>query len=558
MVPPRNEDFSHSTNIAVAMNRPHADTFDALRAAFRWEIPATFNFATDVVDAWATDPARPALLWSNAAGARRDFSFAEIAGLSRRLANVLRAAGVRQGDRVVVMLPRLPAWPIAMVACLRIGAVPVPSIEMLTAADIAYRVEAAEAVAAITTTANVEKFAGLSGVTVRIAVGGAPGWLDFDAAVAAASDACPAAAVRAEDPVLLYFTSGSTGKPKGVLHAARAVFAWRSAMWFWPDLTERDVMWCTADTGWAKAGTSVLFGPWSCGAAVVFHDGPFDARHRFELIERHRVSVFCAPNTELRRLVLEDTTGIDLSSLRLSISAGESVNPEVIARWQAKTGHRLLEAYGQTEGLMVITNHASLPPRAGAMGKPFPGLDAAVIAPDRSRLFGPGDLGVLAIRQPQPMHMLGYWRDPTRTAADRVIIDGVDWHLTGDLVTMDAEGYFYYQGRDDDIIGSAGYRIGPAEVENALMAHDAIAECAAVASPDAERGEVVKAFIVLKPGVAPSDDLARDIQAHARRTTAPYKYPRLIEFVAELPKTPTGKTRRRALRDLEYRRAGKL
>ncbi len=539
------------------MHRPQAGSFDGLRAAFRWEIPATFNFATDVVDAWAREPSRPALLWSNAAGEERRYTFAEIASLSCRLANVLRTAGVRQGDRVVVMLPRLPAWQITMVACLRLGAVPIPSIEMLTADDIAYRVEASQAVAAVTTAANTGKFAGLPGVAVRVAVGGSEGWIDFDSAIAAASDSCPAASVGAEDPAMLFFTSGSTGKPKGVLHAARALFAWRNAMWFWPDLTERDVMWCTADTGWAKAGTSVLIGPWSCGAAVVFHDGPFDARRRFELIERYRVSVFCAPNTELRRLVLEDVSAFDLSSLRASLSGGESVNPEIVTRWEAMTGCRLLEAYGQTEGLMLVTNHALLPPRTASMGKPYPGLDATVVSVDRTRLLGPDEVGVLAIRQPQPMHMLGYWRDPERTAADRVRIDGVDWHLTGDLVTMDADGYIFYQGRDDDIIGSAGYRIGPAEVENALMQHDAIAECAAVASPDDERGEVVKAFIVLKPGVAPSDSLAREIQEHARQVTAPYKYPRRIEFVADLPKTPTGKTRRRALRDLEYHRAGK-
>ncbi|TWT08863.1 acyl-CoA synthetase [Reyranella sp. CPCC 100927] len=540
------------------MHRPQADTFEALRAQFRWEIPATFNFATDVVDRWAGDPSRTALLWSNAAGDERRYTFAEIADRSRRLANVLRAAGIKKGDRVVVMLPRLPAWHIAMVACLRIGAVPIPSIEMLTADDIAYRARAAEAVGAVTTRANIGKFAALPGITARIAVGGGEGWLDFDTAIAAAATDSAAATVGAEDPALLFFTSGSTGKPKGVLHAARALFAWRNAMWFWPDLTERDVMWCTADTGWAKAGTSVLIGPWSCGTAVVFHDGPFDARRRLELIARHRVSVFCAPNTELRRLVLENAAGIDLSSLRVSLSGGESVNPEIIARWEAMTGCRLLEAYGQTEGLMLITNHALLPPRTASMGKPYPGLDAAVMSVDRTQLLGPGEVGILAIRQPQPMQMLGYWRDPARTAADRVMLDGVDWHLTGDLVTMDGDGYVFYQGRDDDIIGSAGYRIGPAEVENALMQHDAIAECAVVASPDDERGEVVKAFIVLKPDIAPSDALARAIQDHTKQVTAPYKYPRLIEFVADLPKTPTGKTRRRELRDLEYRRAGKL
>jgi acyl-coenzyme A synthetase/AMP-(fatty) acid ligase len=313
------------------------------------------------------------------------------------------------------------------------------------------------------------------------------------------------------------------------------------------------VIWCTADTGWSKAGTSILFGPWSCGTAVLFYDGPFEPEKRFELLERYRVTVFCAAATELRRLILEDTAKWNLSALRLTVSAGESVNPEVVKQWQKRTGGLLLDGYGQTETLMTVLNYPSMPVKPGSMGRPLPGTEVAVIGEDE-RILAAGESGTLAIRLPNPQIMLGYWEAPELTQSVHVSIDGTDWFLTGDTVRMDEDGYLFYEGRADDVINSAGYRIGPLEVENVLIEHPAVQECAVVGSPDEERGEVVKAFIVLGGDVQGDETLKRDIQEFAKRITAPYKYPRKVEFVDELPKTITGKIRHRVLRDREYGR----
>jgi acyl-coenzyme A synthetase/AMP-(fatty) acid ligase len=307
-------------------------------------------------------------------------------------------------------------------------------------------------------------------------------------------------------------------------------------------------MWCTADTGWSKAGTSVLFGPWSMGATVVFHDGPFDARQRFEILQRHRVQIFCAAATELRRLVHVDVRGYDLSALRQCVSAGEAVNPEIVDRWAQLTGTPLLDGYGQTETLMTVLNYPGMAVKPGSMGRPIPGVDAGV-------LTEAGDMrthdceGELAIRLPNRQFMLGYWRDPERTAQGMVEVGGATWFRTGDTVRCDADGYVFYTGRADDIINSAGYRIGPQEIENVLIQHDAVAECAAVGVPDAERGEIVKAWVVLRDGHVPSESLTRELQAHVKNVTAPYKYPRAVAFVDELPKTVSGKIQRNLLRE---------
>ena len=528
--------------------------YAATARAFRWEVPDRFNFARDVVDQWAATPGRPALVWCDDAGRERRFTFDDIMRASCRFANLLAAHGVGKGDRVVVMLPRRPEWQIAMVGALRAGAIPIPCIDMLTAKDIAYRVAHSGAVAAVTTAASTAKFGDAGRFRLRASVGAADGWLELDAALAAQPQTFDAVSLAAADPAIMYYTSGSTGNPKGVTHAAHAIWAWRVSAWYWLDLRPDDLMWCTADTGWSKAGTSILFGPWSCGAQVLFYDGRFDPRLRLELAARHGVTVFCAAATELRRLVAEDFSGLDLPALRLAVSAGETVNPEVVRRWVEKTGVPLLDGYGQTETLMTVLNYACLPVKPGSMGQPLPGTEVALLTPDRTHAPA-GAAGELAIRLPHPQVMLGYWQEPAKTAAAKVAVDGVEYWLTGDIVRRDADGYLFYEGRADDVISSAGYRIGPMEVENALIEHPAVQESAAVASPDAERGEVVKAFVVLRPGRAPSDALARELQEHVKRVTAPYKYPRRIEFVAELPKTASGKLRRRDLRDREFARA---
>ncbi len=529
------------------------DDYDAAWAAHRLATPETFNFAGDVVDRWARDPQRTALVWCDAAGAERRLTFAQVSDESARVAAWLADRGVAKGDRVVVMLPRIPEWQVSMVACLRLGAVPIPCITMLTARDVAYRVRHSGAVAAITVREATAKFADATAFTAALCVGGAAdGWSDWAEAHDHAERAAPTR-VAAEEPAVMYYTSGSTGMPKGVLHASRAIHAWRVSAQYWLTLTPDDVMWCTADTGWSKAGTSILFGPWSQGSAVLFHEGPFDARRRFELLARHRVTVFCAAATELRRLVREDVSGHDLSALRLTVSAGESVNPEVLQAWQRLVGVPLLDGYGQTETLMTVLNYPGMPVKPGSMGRPLPGIEAAVLADDGS-VATRDTRGRLLIRDSSPQLMLGYFGDPDRSAAQFLDARGARWFVTGDTVTADADGYLFYVGRDDDVIGSSGYRIGPQEVENALIEHPAVQESAVIGVPDPERGEVVKAYVVLAPGHAASDALAEALKAHVRALTAPYKYPRRIEFVDDLPKTVSGKIQRALLRERERAR----
>ena len=530
--------------------------YDETHRNFRWDLPETFNFGGDVVDRYAEDPDKLALIWCDDGGTERRFTFADIKRLSNRFANLLAAHGVTKGDRVVVMLPRIPEWQIVMVGCLKLGAVPIPCITMLTEKDVAYRVAHSGAVAVVTTRENTGKFDPSAGFRLRLSVGGGAGpWQDLDAGMQGQSEDFEPVTMAAEDPAVMYYTSGSTGDPKGVTHAARGLFAWRVSAWYWLTLTEDDVMWCTAYTGWSKAGTSILFGPWSCGSTVLFHDGGFDPAERFRLLEKYGVTVFCAAATEFRRLIQEDPSFADLSALRLTVSAGETVNPEVVERWRDMTGIALLDGYGLTECLMVVLNYPGMPVKPGSMGKPLPGTEVLVIDDD-NRPVADGESGRLVVRLPNPQLMIGYWEDPDRTASCFVDVGGETCFLTGDTVLRDADGYLFYQGRADDVINASGYRIGPLEVENALIEHPAVQECAAVGSPDAARGEVVKAFVILNDGFAGDDSLVRELQDHVKRVTAPYKYPRKVAFVAELPKTPTGKIRRRELRDREFAGTG--
>jgi len=529
--------------------------YDDLVRDFRWNLPATFNFATDVVDRWAAEGDGLALVWENADGETAEYRFSEIGRLSCRLASALSAAGVGKGDRVIVMLPRIPEWQVALVACLRIGAVAVPCIEMLTARDVAYRVHNSGAKAAICRATQVEKFGSVAGeVPVRVVLGQAEGWIAWNEALAGGNDTFVSPRIDIEDPALMYYTSGSSGHPKGVLHASRAIYVWRVQAYLWLDLEPGDRIWCTADTGWSKAGTSVIWGPWSTGATAFQYDGPFVPAERLRLLAKHRISVFCASSTELMRLGSEQTKAYDLSALRRTVSAGEAVSPAAAARWQEATGCLVSEAYGQTEALMMILNYPSEPVRLGSMGRPQPGLDIDIVD-DAGRRLGVGEDGHLALLTPSPQLMLGYWQDPERTAQS--FVQGAEgrWYLTGDRASRDADGYLWYAGRADDVINSAGYRIGPIEVENALLEHPAVAECAVVPSPDPTRGEIVKAFVVLKSAIVDSDELVRELQEHVKAVTAPYKYPRAIEFIDELPKTVTGKIRRRSLKDLEADRA---
>jgi acetyl-CoA synthetase len=520
----------------------------------RWQTPETFNFGADVVDAWARNDDHEALIWTNAAGETRRFKFSDIAELTDRFASVLQARGLSKGDRIIIMLPRSPEWMVAMVAASKAGLIAIPCIEMLTARDLTYRVLNSQARGIVCRGEHAGKFAGLptGSAAVRIALDAPSGWLDFASQLREASGIYTPARLGADEPAIMYYTSGSTGSPKGVLHASRALHAWRYSAVYWLDLKPTDTIWCTADTGWSKAGTSILFGPWSCGARVFLYDGPFDPIERVKTLIRHAVTVYCAPATELSRVA---DAAMDLESLvlRRVVSAGEAVSPAIASRWQDATGLRVDEGYGQTEALMLALNYPGEAVTLGSMGRPAPGCDLAVIDDDGRRL--PPDMeGDLALGAPNPQLMLGYWQEPERT--ESCFRNGPEgrWYLTGDRARVDGNGYLWYCGRSDDVINSAGYRIGPTEVESVLSEHPSVESCAVVGRPDSERGEIVTAYVVLRPGYRPSPDLTRALQDHAKKMTAPYKYPRAIEFIDRLPMTPTGKIRRRELRDRERRR----
>lgn len=443
-----------------------------------------------------------------------------------------------------------------MVACLKVGALAVPCIEMLTHADLEYRARHSGARGIITTSACTTKVPETLNFACRVSFGErVSGWLDYRSTLEAESEEFQSARIAAEDPCVIYYTSGTTGSPKGVVHAARALYAWRYTARFWLDLRPGDVIWCTADTGWSKAGTSVLFGPWSAGATSLFYDGPFDPTTRLSLIERYGVSVFCAAATEMRQLIFEDFARYDLSRLRRTVSAGETLNPQVAERFSELTGVRCDEGYGQTETLMSVHNYPTTQYRPGSAGLSLPGYTLAIFDDNGQRL-DTDQTGVLGIALPNPNMTMGYWQEPDRLAAQIVTHGTREWFLTGDTAHIDEQGYVYFHGRADDLINSAGYRIGPTEVENALMSHPSVRECAAVASPDPERGEVVKAFVVLSPEWSPSDGLSMTLQAHCKSVTAPYKYPRAVEFVTELPKNVAGKILRKELKRREFEAQG--
>ena len=532
------------------MVRSH-EPYDKLYGEFRWHVPAHFNFGVDVVDRIARQADGPALISVDQSGRERLYNYSDISRLTDRLASALRAKGVKKGDFVVVMLPRIAEWQISTVAVLKLGAIPIPCIEMLTAKDLDYRVRNSGARAAICRADHTTKFAGLADVLdVKISVGAAAGWDDFDVAIANAPDGFKAAAVGAEDPAIMYYTSGSTGNPKGVLHASRGLYSWWVSAAYWLGLTPGDVIWCTADTGWSKAGTSILFGPWAQGACSLFYDGSFDPEERLRLIERYKVNVYCAPATELVRVAEQDVASFDLSALRQTVSAGEAVSPVIAERWQAATGLPISEAYGQTEALMIVLNYPGETVKPGSMGRPSPGSRIEIID-SKGNILPTGEEGDIALLSPHPQLMLGYWREPERT--ENCFVNGLEgrWYVTGDRGARDDDGYIWYRGRLDDIINSAGYRIGPTEVENALLDHADVAECAVVGKPDAARGEIVKAFVVLRDGREGGCELAKTLQEHCKKLTAPYKYPREIAFVSALPKTLTGKIRRSELRKQE-------
>ncbi len=526
---------------------------------FKLDVPEHFNFAFDVVDKWAEDRTKLALISLDPAGENaQHHTFWDLKVQSNRFANVLKGLGVGKGTRTFVMLPRIPQWYVAMLGLMKVGAVPMPATTLCTPSDIEYRVNEAEATLAITDLENSDKVAEAAGncpsLEHLLLVGDErKGWISYDEQMSQASTALEnVEPTRSDDPLLIYFTSGTVGYPKMVLHThASYGLAHVITAKFWQDLKDTDLQWTLSDTGWAKAAYGKLFGQWTQGAAVLQHDakGRFDPALTLKIVERYGVTCFCAPPTAYRMLVLEDLAKYDLGSLRHCTGAGEPLNPEVMKIWEDGTGLTIYDGYGQTETVLLVGNFRCLPVRPGSMGKPSPGFTVAIVDEDGEELpYGQEGQIAVKVKPERPVGLLReYWKYPEGMEASFF----GDWYLTGDKAYKDEDGYFWFVGRADDVIISAGYRIGPFEVESALIEHPAVAESAVVASPDPVRGDVVKAFVILTPGYVPSDELVVSIQDHVRQSTAPYKYPRVVEFVTELPKTISGKIRRVELRALE-------
>jgi acetyl-CoA synthetase/medium-chain acyl-CoA synthetase len=439
-----------------------------------------------------------------------------------------------------------------MLGLIRLGAVPVPGTLLLTARDVAYRLGSAGISAAITNHDGMAKVGGFEGVRLLVG-GGRSGWIDFDQGIQRASAGFRGERTRSDDPGIIYFTSATTGDPKMVLHShASYGLGHRLTGQLWLDLRPDDVHWNLSDLGWAKAAWSSFFGPWQMGACVFALDtaGKFDPVMTLNTLAQFPITTWCAPPTALRLIVRQDLSRWHFPHLRHCVSAGEPLNPEVLSLWRETTGLTFHEAYGQTESVVLIGNYRSLgqPVRAGSMGKPTPGFTVALLD-DHLREVPAGREGEVAVRV-KPHRPLGlfseYWHNPKEMAAH---FQG-DWYLTGDRASRDADGYFWFVGRKDDVIKSSGYRIGPFEVESALLEHPAVLEAAVIGKPDALRGQIVKACVVLRTGIEPGEDLKRDLQTHCKRLIATYKYPREIEFVGELPKTTSGKTRHAELRQI--------
>lgn len=535
--------------------------YAAIRKNFRLDVPERFNFAADIVDRWAEDPSRKALHWVNdACDKEQTFTYAQMRDASFRAARLFKRLGLKKGDRVCILAPRIPQWWVAMTAMIRCGIVPIPGTTQLTAKDIQYRVETSGACAIFADPANAEKVEAIRAKcptldTFLVMDGPYKCWQSFDEEIEKEDPKPVASDTKSSDPCLIYFTSGTTGYPKMVLHTHVSYpLAHRITGEFWLDLKPSDLHWNLSDNGWAKAAWSSLFAPWNMGSCIFVQDsrGKFDPRKTLETLGRFGITTFCAPPTAYRMLVHQDVSGHNLKKLRHCVSAGEPLNPEVIEIWQQKTGLEIRDGYGQTESVLLVGTFPFMKVKPGSMGLPSPGFDVGVID-EQGKEMPVNKEGDIAVRV-KPVRPVGlfqeYWKDPQETAAR---LRG-DWYVTGDRALRDEDGYLWFVGRADDVILSAGYRIGPFEVESALIEHPAVLESAVVASPEPTRGEIVKAFIILKAGYTPSDNLVAEIQDHVKSVTAPYKYPREIEFVKELPKTVSGKIRRVDLRNLEKKR----
>lgn len=563
---------------------------DGQLETFSVHYPDNFNFGYDVVDDIAVnDPDRRAMIWCNPEGEEHIFTFADMKRWSDKTANFLVDQGIKRGDYVLVVLRRHYQFWFVATALAKIGAVMVPATFMLKEHDLEYRLNGASISSIIcTSVGEISQIADnvideCPTVTSRILVNGAgggttkyddegnliavagtvgaalsgeegicaasierKGWVDFNSGVRAASEVFERRDTVAADPMLMYFSSGTSGNPKMVLHNSGYAVAHLITAKHWHNVQPDGVHFTIADTGWGKAVWGKYYGQWLMEACVLTYDfDRFNAGEILSLISKYQVTTLCCPPTMYRLMMSENFDAYDLSSLQYSTTAGEALNPDLFNFWKEHTGLTIFEGFGQTETPLTIANLKHSTPRSSSMGKPVPLYDVEIQRDDGSRC-NTGETGEICIRmEPRPAGiMMEYYRDPEKTA--NAIYDG--WYHTGDTAWVDEDGYFWYVGRNDDVIKSSGYRIGPFEIESELLEHEAVRECAVTGVPDPVRGFAVKATVVLADGFKGSDELTRELQAWVKHRTAPYKYPRIVEYVDALPKTVNGKIRRVAIR----------
>jgi acetyl-CoA synthetase len=527
---------------------------------YKVQVPENFNFAFDVVDEIAQNtPEKVAMVWCNDMGDERIFTFADMKKYSDKAANFFQSAGIRKGDPVMLILKRRYEFWFCTLALNKIGAITIPATHLLSTKDIVYRNNAADikmivCVPEAEVIQHVEEAEPKSPTfKVKALIGeNREGWLNFNSGMESSSEEFVRPVgdqiTQNEDIMLLYFTSGTTGMPKMVNHNFIYPLGHILTAKYWQNVQDNGLHFTVADTGWAKSAWGKIYGQWLSGSAVMTFDfDKFIPKNLMEVIVKYKVTSFCAPPTIYRFLIKEDLSKFDLSALKYCVVAGEPLNPEVYKQFLDATGIRLMEGYGQTEMTVSLATYSWMEPKPGSMGRPSPGYVIDLVDDDGNRCEV-GEEGQIVIYTDKsvPVGMFnGYYRDETLT--QKVWHDGI--YYTGDMAWRDEDGYYWFVGRADDVIKSSGYRIGPFEVESALMEHPAVLECAITAVPDPDRGQVVKATIILTKNYTASDELAKELQEHVKRVTAPYKYPRIVEFVSELPKTISGKIRRVQIRE---------
>lgn len=530
---------------------------------FKINVPANFNFAYDVVDEWAViNPEKKALVWCDDKGENTEFTFKELMEKSNQAANFFVSLGIKKGDPVMLILKRRYEFWFAILALHKIGAIAIPATHLLKKKDIIYRNNAASVKMIVAVKDDVlldevdQAVSDSPTLSLRVIVNGTrKGWISFENGIKKAGSEFKRQnnkeATSNNDIMLLYFTSGTTGYPKMVQHNFTYPLGHILTASFWQNTKDNKLHFTVADTGWAKSAWGKIYGQWIAGAVVfVYNYEKFVPKDMLNIIEKYQISTFCAPPTVFRYLIKEDIAQYDLKSLKYCVVAGEPLNPEVYQQFLNMTGVKLMEGYGQTECTVAVATYPWLEPKPGSMGKPSPGyaIDIIDVSSENPVSCLPGDVGEIVIYTDKfiPVGMFdGYYRDEERT--NNVWYDGV--YHTGDTAWKDEDGYFWFVGRTDDLIKSSGYRIGPFEVESALLEHPAVLECAVTGVPDPIRGQSVKASIVLTKDYSASQDLVTELQEHVKKVTAPYKYPRVIEFVTELPKTISGKIRRVEIRE---------